>query len=43
VLQQLAPNAGKVLSHAELLIKVWGPEYRDDRRLPVGVRTLLAA
>src|SRR6266540_3455225 len=24
-------NAGKVLSHTELLTKVWGPEYRDDR------------
>jgi two-component system KDP operon response regulator KdpE len=31
LLQQLALNAGKVLSHAELLTSVWGPEYRDDR------------
>jgi DNA-binding response OmpR family regulator len=31
LLQQLAVNAGKVLSHAELLTEVWGPEYRDDR------------
>jgi DNA-binding response OmpR family regulator len=31
LLQQLALNAGKVLSHAELLTKVWGAEYRDDR------------
>jgi DNA-binding response OmpR family regulator len=31
LLQQLAVNAGKVLSHTELLTKVWGPEYRDDR------------
>ena len=31
LLQHLAVNAGKVLSHAELLITVWGPEYRDDR------------
>jgi DNA-binding response OmpR family regulator len=31
LLQQLALNAGKVLSHTELLTKVWGPEYRDDR------------
>jgi DNA-binding response OmpR family regulator len=31
LLQQLALNAGKVLSHAELLTRVWGPEYRDDR------------
>ena len=31
LLQQLALNAGKVLSHTELLTQVWGPEYRDDR------------
>jgi DNA-binding response OmpR family regulator len=31
VLQQLALNVGKVLSHTELLTQVWGPEYRDDR------------
>jgi DNA-binding response OmpR family regulator len=31
LLQHLAVNAGKVLSHAELLAEVWGPEYRDDR------------
>ncbi len=31
LLQQLALNAGKVLSHAELLTRVWGAEYRDDR------------
>jgi DNA-binding response OmpR family regulator len=31
LLQQLALNAGKVLSHTELLTRVWGPEYRDDR------------
>ncbi len=31
LLQHLAANAGKVLSHTELLTKVWGPEYRDDR------------
>jgi DNA-binding response OmpR family regulator len=31
LLQELAQNAGKVLSHTELLTKVWGPEYRDDR------------
>lgn len=31
LLQQLALNAGKVLSHTDLLTKVWGPEYRDDR------------
>ncbi len=31
LLQHLALNAGKVLSHAQLLTQVWGPEYRDDR------------
>ncbi|MFN8558022.1 MAG: response regulator transcription factor [Dehalococcoidia bacterium] len=31
LLQQLALNVGKVLSHTELLTRVWGPEYRDDR------------
>ena len=31
LLQQLAINAGKVLSHTDLLTRVWGPEYRDDR------------
>jgi two-component system KDP operon response regulator KdpE len=31
LLQQLALNLGKVLSHEELLTQVWGPEYRDDR------------
>jgi DNA-binding response OmpR family regulator len=31
LLEQLAANAGKVLSHTELLTEVWGPEYRDDR------------
>src|SRR5207253_10892643 len=31
LLQQLALNLGKILSHTELLTKVWGPEYRDDR------------
>jgi two-component system KDP operon response regulator KdpE len=31
LLQQLALNLGKVLSHTELLTSVWGPEYRDDR------------
>jgi two-component system KDP operon response regulator KdpE len=30
LLQHLATNAGKVVLHAELLTKVWGPEYRDD-------------
>jgi DNA-binding response OmpR family regulator len=31
LLQQLAVNAGKVMSHTDLLTRVWGPEYRDDR------------
>src|SRR5262249_48030349 len=31
LLQQLALNVGKVLSHTELLTRVWGPEYRDHR------------
>ena len=31
LIQQLAVNAGKVLTHTELLSMVWGPEYRDDR------------
>lgn len=31
LLQHLAVNAGKVLSHTELLTTVWGSEYRDDR------------
>jgi DNA-binding response OmpR family regulator len=31
LLQELAQNAGKTLSHTELLTRVWGPEYRDDR------------
>ena len=30
LLQQLAINSGKVMLNAELLSKVWGPEYRDD-------------
>jgi two-component system KDP operon response regulator KdpE len=30
LLQCLAANAGKVMLNAELLSKVWGPEYRDD-------------
>ena len=31
LLQELAQNAGKTLSHTELLTRVWGSEYRDDR------------
>ena len=30
LLQQLAANAGRVMTNAELLSKVWGAEYRDD-------------
>ncbi|HVG00247.1 MAG TPA: response regulator transcription factor, partial [Chloroflexia bacterium] len=30
LLQQLAQNAGKVIPNADLLSKVWGPEYRDE-------------
>jgi len=30
LLQVLATSPGKVLLNSELLIKVWGPEYRDD-------------
>jgi DNA-binding response OmpR family regulator len=30
LLQYLAGNAGKVMLNAELLSKVWGPEYHDD-------------
>lgn len=30
LLQELASNAGRVVLHAELLTRVWGPEYRDD-------------
>lgn len=30
LLCQLARNAGRVLSHDDLLTRVWGPEYRDD-------------
>ncbi len=30
LLQHLASNVGRVMTHAELLTEVWGPEYRDD-------------
>jgi two-component system KDP operon response regulator KdpE len=30
LLQALAENAGRVMLSAEILTKVWGPEYRDD-------------
>ncbi len=31
LLQQLALHVATPLSHTDLLTKVWGPEYRDDR------------
>jgi two-component system KDP operon response regulator KdpE len=41
LLQELALNAGKVLTHTHLLNKVWGPEYKDDTQyLHVFVRRL---
>ena len=30
LLQYLAANAGKVMLTAEILSRVWGPEYKDD-------------
>ncbi|MDZ4230978.1 MAG: response regulator transcription factor, partial [Dehalococcoidales bacterium] len=30
LLSELARNAGKLMMYEELLIKIWGPEYRDD-------------
>jgi DNA-binding response OmpR family regulator len=30
LLAELASNLGKVMMHAELLSKVWGPEYRNE-------------
>ncbi len=30
LLQHFATNPGKVLIHAEILTKIWGPEYHDD-------------
>lgn len=31
LLQEMALNAGKVLTHTHLLNKVWGQEYREER------------
>ncbi len=43
LLQELAVNAGKVLTHSHLLHRVWGPEYREEREyLHVFVRRLRA-
>jgi len=30
LLAQLAGNAGRVMLHAELLSRIWGPEFRDE-------------
>ena len=30
LLRELALNANRVMTHQELLTRVWGPEYRDD-------------
>jgi two-component system KDP operon response regulator KdpE len=30
LLEQLASNAGKLMTHTVLLQRVWGPEYRDE-------------
>jgi two-component system KDP operon response regulator KdpE len=30
LLAELARNVDKIMSHAELLARVWGPEYRDE-------------
>jgi len=41
LLQELAMNSGKVLTHTHLLNRVWGPEYQDEREyLHVFVRRL---
>jgi len=43
LLQELAANAGKVLTHTHLLGKVWGSEYREDTQyIHVFVRRLRA-
>ena len=31
LLQEFVLNTGKVLTHTQLLHKVWGPEYRDEK------------
>lgn len=41
LLQELAMNSGKVLTHTHLLKRVWGSEYQDEREyLHVFVRRL---
>ncbi len=43
VLQELALNAGKVLTHSHLLNRVWGLEYREEREyVHVFIRRLRA-
>jgi len=43
LLQELVLNKGKVLTHAHLLNKVWGLEYREERQyLHVFIRRLRA-
>lgn len=43
LLQELAVNPGKVLTHRHLLRRIWGPEYGDEREyLHVFVRRLRA-
>jgi len=43
LLKELVLNKGKVLTHMQLLSRVWGPEYRDERQyLHVFVRRLRA-
>jgi two-component system KDP operon response regulator KdpE len=33
LLRYMASNAGKVLTHRQILSKVWGPEYSDDHQI----------
>ncbi len=33
LLRQLVENAGWIMTHEQLLTKVWGPEYRDESHL----------
>ncbi|HEY78083.1 MAG TPA: response regulator transcription factor [Dehalococcoidia bacterium] len=33
LLGQLASNAGRLMLYSDLLIRVWGPEYRDDLQI----------
>ena len=43
LLQCLAANAGQVMSTAEVLSAVWGPEHRGDGPVPAGVDIASAA